>query len=68
MFVIAIKQSGPLLWANAKPCLHGHANNLPIMLASQGLVGTKLNQVRKQWVKSEQAILYSKHSLLPSVA
>ncbi len=44
VLVIAIEQSGPLLRADPQPCLHGHADNLTVMLTAQALVGAELNQ------------------------
>ena len=44
MLVVSIEKSGPLLWTNTKTCVHGHLDNLTVMLATKGLVRTKLDR------------------------
>ena len=42
VFVVTIEKSGPLLGADTKTSVHGHLNDLTVMLTTKGLVCTKL--------------------------
>lgn len=44
VFVIPIELGGPLFRTDAQPRLHSHADDLPIMLTPQALVGAKLKE------------------------
>ena len=42
VFMVAVEQRGPLLGADAEPRLHGHADDLPVVLSTEGLVRPEL--------------------------
>ena len=42
VFVVTVEKSGPLLGADTKTSVHGHLDDLTIMLTTKGLVCTKL--------------------------
>ena len=49
MLVVSIEKSGPLLRTDTKTSVHSHLDDLTVMLATKGLVRTKLHtETRKQ--------------------
>lgn len=42
VLVVSIEQSRPLLWADAKTSVHRHLDDLTVMLSSECLIGTEL--------------------------
>ena len=48
VLMVAIEQRRPLLWTDAKTCVHGHLYDLTVMLATKGLVCTELKQDERE--------------------